>query len=74
VGVKLWEELRQRVFWNGLLKWVFGLQMVEVTGDERKLRRMRLARHVARVEHNINAYGGVVHKPKGKRLFGKMGR
>jgi hypothetical protein len=62
------------MFGNGLLKWVFGLHMEEVTGDERKLRRMRLAGHVARVGHNINAYGRVVSKPKGRRLLGKMGR
>ena len=74
MGVKLWEELRHRVFGNGVLKWVCGLQMEEVTGDERKLRRIRLAGHVARVGHNINAYGHVVNKLEGKRLLGKMGR
>ena len=50
------------------------LQMEEVTGDVRKLRRMRLAGHVVRVGHNINAYRRVVNKLEGKRLLGKMGR
>jgi len=36
VGVKLWEELSQRVFGNGVLKWVFGQEIEEVAGDKRK--------------------------------------
>jgi len=41
---------------------------------QEKLRRIRLAGHVARVGHNINTYGCLVNTLEGKRLFGKMGR
>ena len=62
------------MFRNGELQWVFGREMEEVAGDERKLRRMRLVGHVARVGHNVNTYGCLVDTLEGKRLLDKMGR
>ena len=37
MAVKLREELRQRVFGNGVLQGVFGREMEIVTGDKRKM-------------------------------------
>jgi hypothetical protein len=39
-----------------------------------KSRRMRWARHVARMGEKRNAYGILVGKPEGKRTLGRTGR
>jgi hypothetical protein len=39
-----------------------------------KSRRMRLARHVARIEEKRNAYRLLVRKPEGKRPLGRPRR
>jgi hypothetical protein len=39
-----------------------------------KLRKIKWAVHVARTDEIINAYGIIVGKPKGKRLFGRPRR
>ena len=69
-------EVMGRTKADGIREWGAeegaGLQMEEVAGDERKLRRMRLAVYVARMGHNINAYRRVVNKLQGKRLLDKM--
>ena len=71
------EEHRLRVFENRVLRRIFGLKREVVTGYSSsnfirviKSRRMRWARHVARIGRG-NVYRVLVGKPEGRRPHGK---
>ena len=88
------EELRLRVFENGVLRRIFGPKRDGVTVEWRKLhneelndlysspnivrlvksRRMRSARHVARMEEGRGVHKVLVGKPEGKRPLGRPRR
>ena len=89
-SLTLREERRLSVFENWVLRGVFGPKRDEVTGEwgklhndqycspsnlgMMKLRRMRWAGHVARMEKRRGAYRALVGKSEGKRPLGRPRR
>jgi hypothetical protein len=84
-SLTLGEKQRLRVFENKVLGKIFGLEREEdgswgkLHNDELhnlyfpriKSRRMRCARHVARMEEGRGVYGVLVERPGGKRPIGR---